>query len=166
VLASQPDRSPATPGGLLDQVPGHPLGGLSRPLHGRGRGSEMLQGEAPGLRLELELLRREPEVRLGARHASPYSMMRPPATSRVTPVSHEADSEARKSVAAATSSGTPIRPRGDIRATSARRSGLMIRSTRSERTVAGATQLTRMPCWPTSRATCRVSITIPALAAA
>ena len=51
-------------------------------------------------------------------------------------------------------------------ATSTRRSGLMIRSTRSERTVAGATQLTRTPYCPTSSATWRVSITMPALAAA
>jgi hypothetical protein len=38
------------------------------------------------------------------------SMILPPATSSVTPVSHDELSEARNRVASATSSGSPIRP--------------------------------------------------------
>ena len=42
----------------------------------------------------------------------------------------------------------------------------MIRSIRSELTVAGAIELTRMPCGPSSIATWRVNWTTPAFAAA
>ena len=45
-----------------------------------------------------------------------HSITRPPVTSSVTPVSHDAASESRKTVAFAVSSGSPSRPSGDIRA--------------------------------------------------
>src|ERR1035437_3818190 len=58
------------------------------------------------------------EQRRGAvRHrplvASAHSMIFPPATSSVMPVIHDETDDARNSVAAATSSGWPIRPRAN-----------------------------------------------------
>ena len=72
-------------------------------------------------------------------------MIRPPAMSSVMPVSHDAESDTRNSVASAQSSGVPMLPSGDIAATFAVASSSMMRAMRSELTVAGAIALTRMP---------------------
>ena len=93
-------------------------------------------------------------------------MIRPPATSSVTPVIHRAESDARNSAAIAGSSGTPIEPSGDMAAIWARRSSSIAPSTRSLRIVAGASTFTRTPCSPSSSAAWRLSIAMPAFAAA
>jgi hypothetical protein len=79
----------------------------------------------------------------------PQTMVRPPATSSVTPVIQDELSDARNSVASATSSGVPIRPSGCIAATCRWVSSGIRRFTRSVSTEEdGARQLTRTPCWP------------------
>src|SRR5581483_5376737 len=98
--------------------------------------------------------------------ATLQSMTRPPATSSVTPVTHEDASESRNSVALATSSGSPIRPSGDIAAVRSIASGVITRSIRSDIVVPGATQFARTPYRPTSSARCRVNIATPAFDAA
>jgi hypothetical protein len=50
--------------------------------------------------------------RLRMRIVSPYRIVRPPSTGSATPVMKAASSEARKSIARATSSGVPGRPSG------------------------------------------------------
>ena len=62
-------------------------------------------------------------------------MIWPPATSRVMPVIQEAQFEARKRAAQATSSGVPSRPSGCIAVSCSRRSAGILACSRSVRMV-------------------------------